>query len=98
MGEWRTVQVGGGEMRCYVAIPDGPGAPPSFPAMAVLHGGFGFDDVTQQAVDRLAARGVAAIGPDLFHRGEPARPDGNGPRSASMRVVDFVADDDGALA
>jgi carboxymethylenebutenolidase len=95
MGEWRTIQIDGNDMRCYVAIPAGA---TSAPAMAVLHGGPGWDDTTQNAVDRLAEHGVAAIGPDLFHRGLPERAEGGGPRSASIRVADFVADVNGALA
>jgi len=94
MGEWRTIQLDGNDMRCYVAIPEGAS---SAPAMAVLHGGLGWDDTTQDAVDNLAAQGVAAIGPDLFHRGLPERAEGGGPRSASMRVADFVNDVNGAL-
>jgi len=95
MGDWRNVEIDGSPMRCYVAVPAGAGP---FPAMAVLHGGFGFDDVTRDTVDRLAEQGIAAIGPDLFHRGEPERPAGGGPRSGSMKVADFVADVNGALA
>ena len=94
MGEWRVVTIDGSEMNCYVAIPAGAAGAP---AMAVLHGGFGFDQTTEQTVDRLAAEGIAAIGPDLFHRGLPERPEGGGARSASMRVADFVADVNGAL-
>ncbi len=94
MGEWTTVTIDGSKMRCFVAVPSGA---TQAPAMAVLHGGFGFDQVTEQTVGRLAAEGIAAIGPDLFHRGEPQRPEGGGPRSGSMRVADFVADVQGAL-
>ena len=61
MGDWRTIQVDGSDMRCYVAIPEGQLLSP---VMAVLHGGPGWDDTTQTAVDRLAANGIAAIGPD----------------------------------
>jgi carboxymethylenebutenolidase len=94
MGEWRTIKVDGNDMRCYVAIPTGA---TSSPAMAVLHGGPGWDDTTENAIDNLAAQGIAAIGPDLFHRGLPERPDDGGPRSGSMRVSEFVADVNGAL-
>ena len=94
MGEWRTVTIDGSDMRCYVAFP--ADTTPA-PVMAVLHGGFGFDHVSEQTVDRLATVGIAAIGPDLFHRGTPERPEGGGPRSGSMRVADFVADVSGAL-
>ncbi len=95
MGEWRTVTVDGSEMSCYLSVPLGAN---SAPVMAVLHGGFGFDQVTQRAIDRLAEEGIAAIGPDLFHRGVPERPEGGGPRSGSMRVADFLADVDAALS
>ncbi len=98
MGDWRMVSIDGSAMRCYVALPAGVqsrGLPA--PAMAVLHGGFGFDPTTEKTIDRLAAEGIAAIGPDLFHRGEPERPEGGGPRSGSMRVAEFVADVNGAL-
>jgi carboxymethylenebutenolidase len=95
MGDWTTVDVNGGGMRCYVGVPDGG---ERAPAMAVLHGGFGFDHVTELSIDRLAAEGIAAIAPDLFHRGVPERPEGGGPRSASMRAADFVADVNAALA
>jgi len=94
MGEWRSTTVDGSEMRCYVAIPDGASG---VPAMAVLHGGPGWDATTEEAVDNLAAHGVAAIGPDLFHRGAPERPPGGGPRSGSMKALEFVADVNGAL-
>ncbi len=94
MGEWRTIQLDGNDMRCYVAIPEGAS---SAPAMVVLHGGPGWDDTTENAIDNLAAQGIAAIGPDLFHRGLPERAEGGGPRSASMRVADFVNDVNGAL-
>jgi carboxymethylenebutenolidase len=95
MGEWITTTVDGGEMRCYVAIPDGASG---VGAMAVMHGGPGWDATTEEAVDNLAAHGVAAIGPDLFHRGLPDRPEGGGPRSGGMKALEFVADVNAALA
>ena len=49
MGDYQTVTVDGSEMRCYVSLPSGVD---TAPVMAVLHGGFGFDEVTQQAIDR----------------------------------------------
>jgi carboxymethylenebutenolidase len=94
MGDWQTVSVDGSDMNCYVALPEGA---TQAPAMAVLHGGPGWDETAEKTVDRLACEGIAAIGPDLFHRGAPERV-GDGPRSASMRVVNYVADVQGALA
>ena len=88
-GEYQTISVGGSDMRSYVHLPDGAAG---VPAVVVLHGTNGMDAGTEKAaVDRLAAEGIAAIVPDLFHRGLAERAEG-APRSGSMRAADFVAD------
>ena len=88
-GEYQTLKVGDSDMRSYVHVPEGVrGAP----AVVVLHGTNGMDAGTEKAaVDRLAQEGIAAIVPDLFHRGLAERAEG-APRSGSMRAADFVAD------
>lgn len=87
--EYQTLSVGGSDMRSYVHLPDGvQGAP----GVVVLHGTNGMDAGTEKAAaDRLADEGIAAIVPDLFHRGLAERAEG-APRSGSMRAADFVAD------
>jgi hypothetical protein len=59
--------------------------------MAVLHGGPGWDDATEEAIDNLAAKGIAAIGPDSSRRSLPERPEGGGPHSDRMRASEFIA-------
>jgi carboxymethylenebutenolidase len=93
MGEWSAVPVNGGELQCYVAVPSSAGP---WPAMAVIHGGPGFDALTENTVNKLAAEGIAAVGPDMFRRGKPERRQGV-PASASMRLADFMDDVSDAL-
>ena len=91
--EYQTVSIGGRGMRSYVHLPEGAkGAP----GVVVLHGTNGIDAGIEKAVDRLAEEGIAAIAPDLFHRGSAERAEG-APRSGSMRAADFVADAQAAI-
>lgn len=93
-GAYQTLSVGGSDMRSYVHLPEGV---QDAPAVVVLHGTNGMDAGTEKAaVDRLAEEGIAAIVPDLFHRGLAERAEGS-PRSGSMRAADFAADAQAAL-
>lgn len=60
----RTVFVGDGAMRTYVARPDASDAP----AVVVLHGAAGLDDAARAACDAIARLGYLAVCPDLQWR------------------------------
>ncbi|MCH7604363.1 MAG: dienelactone hydrolase family protein, partial [Planctomycetes bacterium] len=66
---WDTVQVGGADMRCYVAAPDSAGP---YPAIVVIQHAGGVDEFVQLMTDRFAGEGYVAIAPDLYHRDDPS--------------------------
>jgi carboxymethylenebutenolidase len=62
---WTEVTVADRPMPCYLSLPSGPGP---FPGVIVCMHAPGVDAFIQGIVDRLAAAGMAAIAPDLYHR------------------------------
>ncbi len=64
MERWKEVAVGGRSMRCYRALP----ALPDAPCLLVCMHGPGVDPFIQDICERLAAHGIAASAPDLYHR------------------------------
>lgn len=62
---WDFLEVDGSEMRCYLALPEGPGP---FPGVVVCMHAPGVDGFIRGIADRLAESGFAAIAPDLYHR------------------------------
>jgi carboxymethylenebutenolidase len=53
----------GGDLRAFVALPDGAGP---FPGVILIQEAFGVNDYIQSEVERLASHGYAAISPDIF--------------------------------
>lgn len=64
MARYDTVDVEGSPMRVCIAAPDGAGAHPLVVVMCHIGG---LDAFTEDRVDRLAAAGLVAIAPDVFH-------------------------------
>ena len=62
MGEFETLDVGGREVRLYVAGDLTPGGP----GVVVLHAWWGLNDDVIAYADRLAAAGFALTAPDMF--------------------------------
>ena len=52
-----------GDLRAYVAVPDGPGP---FPGIVLIQEAFGVNDYIQSEVKRLASNGYVGISPDIF--------------------------------
>lgn len=62
---WDRIYVDGNDMELYSGVPVGTGP---FPAVVVAQAAGGLDEFIQTIVDRLAARGYAAVAPNLYHR------------------------------
>ena len=58
----------GGEMRAFVARPEGPGP---HPGMLVLQEALGVNDQIRGVAERWAREGYVAVAPELFHRTAP---------------------------
>lgn len=86
---WETVQVDGGEMRCYVATPDGPGP---HPAVVVIQHAGGVDEFVRGMTDRFGAEGYFALSPDLYHRDDPNT--GDDPLTKMGRLRDQTVEKD----
>lgn len=74
----------GGKFDCYLSLPTGaPG-----PAVIIMSSVFGVDDDVRGDLDRLAAQGFVAAGPDLFWRGDkgPKPRTEEGDRQAKARA------------
>jgi carboxymethylenebutenolidase len=65
-----TFPVPSGELRGYLARPDGAGP---WPGVVVLHEAFGLTDDIRRQADRFAQQGYLALAPDLFTWGNSAR-------------------------
>ncbi len=92
-GGYRSLSVDGSDMLCYVHLPDDPqGAP----GVVVLGGTDRISAHIKTVVDLLAAEGIAAAAPDLFHRGTRKPAEGE-PTSSTLRVAELVADVQGAI-
>jgi carboxymethylenebutenolidase len=59
-----------GELRGYLATPDGTGP---WPSVVVIHEIFGLTDDIRAQADRFAAQGYLALAPDLYDWGATAR-------------------------
>lgn len=60
-----TLDVGGSQMKTWVAVPDGVGP---FPGVVVAQHAGGMDTFIRSICDRLAEAGFAAAAPDMYHR------------------------------
>ncbi|WP_067699766.1 dienelactone hydrolase family protein [Nocardia jejuensis] len=65
--EWIDLTVGETTMSAFLAYPEAPG---DYPGVVVAHEIYGQHESVRAATERLAALGVVAILPDLFHRDE----------------------------
>jgi carboxymethylenebutenolidase len=65
--EWATTQTPDGEMRVYVARPEGSQA---LPGVIVIQEIFGVNDHIQDVTRRFAEQGFVAAAPEIFHRFE----------------------------
>ena len=92
-GGYRSVRVDGGDMRCYLHLPKDAQGPPG---VVVLGGTDGISAQIETVVDHLAAEGIAAASPDLFHRGARKPAPGN-PTSSTLHVAELLADVRGAI-
>src|SRR5215472_17312049 len=63
-----TLTVGGHEMDCYLAAPDGNG---KVPAVIVIQEIFGVNRDIKRICDLLAKTGYIAFAPNVFHRTHP---------------------------
>jgi carboxymethylenebutenolidase len=95
MERWDTVQTPDGEMRCFVAAPDGASARPA--VVVIQHAG-GVDAFVQEMTRRFGAAGFAAVSPDLYHREDPANSDDPLTRMSRLRDRNIIADVDAAFA
>jgi carboxymethylenebutenolidase len=86
---WDTVQSDGGEMRCYVAAPDGPGPQPA--VVVIQHAG-GVDEFVRAMTDRFGGEGYYAIAPDLYHRDDPNTGDDPLTKMGRLRDSRIIAD------
>jgi carboxymethylenebutenolidase len=86
---WDTVAAGDSAMRCYVSVPEGSG---SKPAVIVIQHAGGVDEFVRRMADRLAAAGLVAIAPDLYHREDPNSSDGPMTRMMRLRDRNIVPD------
>lgn len=86
MPDIKIAATGGGEMDCYVALPEsGTG-----PALIVMSSIFGVDDDVRGSADELAAKRIVVAAPDLFWRGDsgPMDRSEDGRARASARGAD----------
>jgi carboxymethylenebutenolidase len=91
---WDLVSTEGGEMRCYVSSPEGPGPHPG--VIVIQHAG-GVDDFIRRMSDRLAEAGFVAVAPDLYHRDDPDSSDDPMTRMGRLRDRNIVPDAKAAL-
>jgi carboxymethylenebutenolidase len=66
MIRFTTLTAGGGPMTALVALPDETRAP--CPALVLMPHRNGIDRYTIDRAERLAAEGIAAVAPDVYHR------------------------------
>ncbi len=92
---WDKVQTPDGDMRCYIAGPDGGR---NSPAVVVIQHAGGVDDFVQSMADRFAGAGFVAIAPDLYHREERDSKDDPMTRMGRLRDATIVEDVNAAVA
>ncbi len=88
-GQWDTVAIGGGSMRCYATAPSGAGR---HPAVVVIQHAGGVDEFIRTMTDRVAEAGYAGIAPDLYHRDDPSSGDDALTRMGRLRDGNIVQD------
>jgi carboxymethylenebutenolidase len=93
VGERVTFPTNGGSASGYLAKPAQPG-----PGIVVIQEWWGLVPHIEQVADRLAAAGLVALAPDLFHGKQTKSPDEAGKLMMSMRVEDAARDLAGAIA
>lgn len=93
MARIETITVDGSPMKICIDEPAGAGP---HPAMVVTHHRGALDEFTYKFVEDLAANGIAAAAPHLFHR----RPDGEdtGESMKNLNDAEIVADIDATFA
>jgi carboxymethylenebutenolidase len=94
-GRWDDVQVGGQTMRCYLALPAGPGP---HPAVVVIQHAGGVDPFVQSMTDRVAEAGFVGCSPDLYHREGSGSSDDALTRMSRLRDNTIIEDVDAAIA
>ena len=92
-GRWDTIQADG-DMRCYVATPEGAGR---FPAVVVIQHAGGVDEFIQTMTDRVAEAGFAGIAPDLYHRDDPNAGEDALTRMSHLRDKNIITDVNAAI-
>ena len=70
--EWVTTSTPDGDMRVYLARPEGTGP---WPGLIVIQEIFGVNDHIQDVTRRFAAEGFVAAAPELYHRFEESERD-----------------------
>ena len=94
-GDWQTVSTTDGDMRCYVAMPDGAAPHPG--VVVIQHAG-GVDGFIRLMTRRIAEAGFAAISPDLYHREAPESSDDPMTRMGRLRDRNILNDVSAAVA
>lgn len=89
LSRWETVLSDGGDMRCYVAAPEGAG--PHAVVVVIQHAG-GVDEFVRGMTDRFGAEGYYAIAPDLYHRDDPNTGDDPLTKMGRLRDARIVRD------
>ena len=92
---WDTIAADGGEMRCYVSAPAGAA---NLPGIIVIQHAGGVDAFVQGMCDRFAGEGLAAVSPDLYHRGDPSSSDDAMTRMMRLRDNTVESDVNAAIA
>ena len=95
MERWDTVATDDGEMRCFVAAPDGA---TGRPAVVVIQHAGGVDSFVQSMTRRFGDEGFCAIAPDLYHREDAANSDDPLTRMGRLRDANIIRDVDAAVA
>jgi carboxymethylenebutenolidase len=88
MAQFDEVQVDGVPMRICYAEPDGDGP---FPAMVIMFHRGGFDEFTTQLADKLAAEGILAAAPDLYHWPPVHEPPQENPFPRDPEIIKDIA-------
>jgi carboxymethylenebutenolidase len=85
---WEEIEVDGGRMSCFLAVPAGEGP---FPGVVVCMHAPAVDGFIQNMARRLAEAGFVAIAPDLYHR-DPASGDDPLMRMGRLRDDQLLVD------